>query len=238
MIQKHLPLVAWIFIAFAAAHIFTGCSGDSINAENPEVLMKDAEDDIKGDRYTLAIEKLRIVKNKFPYSSQSVAALLRMADVYFMQESFAEAGPAYESFRDLHPKNEKIPYALFRIGESYYNDMPSTAARDMGSGNKALEAFQVYVEKCPTDLNIETGKKRILETKAKLAEKELYIANFYYHQDFYESAKARYLKMIGLYPDSEQAKEAREKLAYVEKSIEKGTPEVNSHGSKRWKIEQ
>ena len=62
------------------------------------------------------IDKLKIIKNKYPYSKYALDASLRLADVYFLQESYTEAALAYESFRDLHPKHEKVPYAMFRIG--------------------------------------------------------------------------------------------------------------------------
>ena len=60
---------------------------------------------------------MKTIKNKFPYSNYATEAQLKIADVYYMQESYGEAAVAYEAFRDLHPKHEKVPYAMFRIGE-------------------------------------------------------------------------------------------------------------------------
>src|SRR6476619_147606 len=116
----------FIFLAVMnAASSLPGCSGKAIDENDPAALYKDAEDDIKNDHYQIAIDKLRSIRNKFPYSKYAVDAQLRLADVYFLQEDFAEAAAAYETFRDLHPKHEKTSYAMFRIGKSYYKDSPT-----------------------------------------------------------------------------------------------------------------
>src|SRR5690606_22860260 len=108
-----------------------GCSSAEIDENNPTALMKEAEEDIDSSRYLLAIEKLHAIKNKHPYSKEAVEAQLRVADVYFLQDSFTEAAATYEAFRDLHPKHVKIGYATYRVGLSYFMDIPKKHARDL-----------------------------------------------------------------------------------------------------------
>jgi outer membrane protein assembly factor BamD len=211
-------LLAPIALIGGLAATQLGCSGKSVEENDPSALLKEAEEDVKSDHYQIAIEKLRSIKNKFPYSNYATEAQLRIADVYFLQESYGEAAVAYEAFRDLHPKHEKVPYAMFRTGKAYFNDIPGTIARDMTPANKALEAYSEFLKRFPNAPESADARKDLAEIRRLLAEKELYIANFYFKRDFYDSAKPRYKKILDTYPETAAANEAREKLARIEKT--------------------
>ena len=203
----------------ALSSTVTGCSGKHVDENDPAALFQEAEDDIKNDHFQFAIEKLRIIKNKFPYSKYSIDAKLRIADVYFMQESYTEAALAYESFRDLHPKNEKVPYAMFRIGKAYFSDIPNTVARDLVPAQKALDAFQEFLKRFPSAPEAAEAKNLVNDIRRLLAEKELYVGNFYYRESQWTSAKARYAKIVDLYPETQSAIEAQEKLKKLSEKI-------------------
>lgn len=216
-----MTLLHRIGTALFALSLISGCSGKKVDESDPASLFQGAEDDIKNDQYLNAVEKLKLVRAKFPYSRFHPEAQLRLADVYFLQESFGDAAAAYESFRDLHPKHEKVPYAMFRIGESYQADTPSNIARDQTSAKKAEDAYNEFIKRFPSDPKAEDAKKNLAKARLSLAQKELYIANFYNRIDQYESAKTRYQKVIQLYPETAPAQEARLKLPQVEKELEK-----------------
>lgn len=219
--MRNLVGISFLFCSLLGGSLaLNGCSSADYSKDDPAALYNDAEGDIKSDRYIMALEKLRIVKNKFPYSAYSTKAQLRIADVYFLQESFLEAAAAYETFRDLHPRHEQAPYAMYRSGESYFQDAPSNVARDLTSATKSLQAFEEFVKVYPTDPQNPTAKTRIQEVKSILAEKELYIANFYYREDQYLAAETRYKKIISQYPDTVSANAAREKLAKISEERE------------------
>jgi outer membrane protein assembly factor BamD len=194
-----------------------GCSGKSVEEGDPGDLFKEAEEDINSDHYQLAVDKLKIIKNKYPYSKYALDASLRLADVYFLQESYVEAALAYESFRDLHPKHPKVAYAMFRVGLSYFNDLPSTILRDLADAKKAEAAFNDFLHQFPADPNAAEAKKDLAESRKQLADKELYIGDFYFKRHFYDSAKGRYEKLIEIYPEAAAADSAREKLGKIEK---------------------
>ena len=211
----------WVALAIASLTFFTGCSTVHVNENDPVSLLNEAEQEIKSDHYQLAVDKLRVIKNKFPYSSVAVDAQLRIADVYFMQESYVESAASYEAFRDLHPKHEKTPYAMFRIGKSYYNDIPSTVARDLTPAQKALDAYKNYLTHYPSGPDTTEATQDIAEIRNLLANKELSIGDFYFNRDFYDSAKPRYKKIVELYSDTPGAKLAQEKLALIDQKASK-----------------
>lgn len=209
-----LQLKALLMLTFmvSAPILFDGCASKSINESDPGELYKDAESDIGNDRYLLALDKLRIIKSKFSYSSYGALAQLRIGDVYFLQESFPEASAAYETFAELYPKHEKTPYAIFRTGEAYFMDIPSTTARDLRSAESAINSFTQYLKKYPGGEY--TAKAKEMQGKAynKLAEKELSIAEFYLRRKKQDAARARLQKILDLYGESESAPKAKELL--------------------------
>ncbi len=218
MRRKHLSLLALLFVGL---NLWSGCSSGEIDDNDPAILMKDAEDDIDSSRYVLAIEKLQLVKNKHPYSKEAVDAALRLADVYYAQENFAEAAASYEAFADLHPKHEKIPYALYRVGLSHYSDAPDLIARDLSPLTRAEEGFKYFIEKFPTSEFTADAKLKLVDTRKRLAEKELYIANFYYKREMWEAAKGRFQKILSDYSDSPFVGEAEKKLKAIESNESK-----------------
>lgn len=192
--------------------VLSGCSGKTVDESDPALLYKDAEEEVSSEHYQIAVDKFKTIRNKFPYSKYALDAQLRIADVYFLQESYTEAAAAYETFRDLHPKNEKIEYALFRIGKSYYKDIPDPIARDMSTAQKAVDAYREFLKRFPTAKESEEAKKDLADCRNQLAQKELYIADFYFKRQFYSSAKARYQKIIEQYSDTATVTVAKRKL--------------------------
>lgn len=190
-----------------------GCSGKEVNPEDPASLMEDAESDIKSDHYQIAIDKLRMLKNRFPYSKEAAIAQLRIGDVYFLQEAFGEASASYEAFRDQYPKHEKASYAILRIGKSFESDIPENPGRDMGSAAKAIESYQEYLSRFPQGAERKEAQDSINKIRTRLAEKEYSVALFYLRRGETVAARNRLAKLQSLYPDTESARLAREKLA-------------------------
>lgn len=212
---RRTSFFTFLCIALLAAGGFA-CSSTEIDENDPAALAKEADEDIESSRYILALEKLQKVKNQHPYSKQAVEAQLRIADVYFLQENYAEAAATYEAFRDLHPKHPKLPYAAYRVGLSFYSDLPGNHARDLSSGFRAQDAFRDFVIHFPNDENAPAAKAKLAETRGILAEKELYIAEFYYKREMWEAAKGRFTKIVNLYSDTGYVEDAKKRLQSIE----------------------
>lgn len=194
--------------------LFMGCSGQEVNKEDPDSLFNEAESTFKDERYLIAIEKYRDIKNRFPYSSRAVDSELRIADTYFAQENYLEAESAYEIFKELHPTHPRSDYVQFRIGLSYYKEIPDNVARDLSSANRAIEAFSILIEKYPNSEFGSKAKEYSLEARKKLGEHENYVANFYFQRNHYLSASYRYASLIRDFPNMGYDEEALYRLGY------------------------
>ena len=213
LIRSLLKLFTLASIALALA-----CSEAATKKDDPAELFKEAEQEISNDHYMLAIDKLREVKNKFPYSKYAVEAQLRLGDVYFLQESFSEAASTYEAFRDLHPKHEKVSHALFRAGKSHFNETPDEVSRDLSAANQSLRVYAEFLRKFPSDPNANEARKDVATLEERLAEKTFRIAEFYFKRKQLLAAKARYAEIIEQYPQTLVAKTAKTRAAKCEEN--------------------
>ncbi len=177
-----------------------GCSSaDKIDATTPEGAYKLAEDYEKDERFEESVQKYTDVKNKHPYSRFATLAEMRIADVQFKREAYIEAQFAYQTFKDLHPKHPQIDYVTFRLGLSIFNQLPSTTDRDLSLADKSILYFdEVLTSYSKSPHAKEAGEKKA-EALRMLADKELYIANFYFKKKQYLSALGRYEGLLRTY---------------------------------------
>jgi outer membrane protein assembly factor BamD len=188
------------FLCFLA---LTACSsGDLKDADTPEGAYKIAEEYEADERYEEAIQKFREVQNKHPYSRFAVLAKLKVADINFTRENFIEAQNAYQLFKDLHPKHEKIDYVTFRLGLSFFNQLPSTIDRDLSQAHRAILYFDEVLNSYSKSAYAKEAADKKAEALKKLAEKEKYIADFYFKREMFDSALRRYEKLLKDYPTS------------------------------------
>lgn len=157
----------------------------------------------KNMHYDLAVEKFNYVKNTFPLTQWATKAELEIGEVHFGNDDFVEAIGAYELFQELHPNHPEIPYVRHRIGISHFKLIPRTIDRDLTPARKAVATFQSLIQDFPQSPHVEEAKKMIATCEGKLAEKELYIAEFYLKRDMTHPAKRRLKDLIETYPGTE-----------------------------------
>jgi outer membrane protein assembly factor BamD len=191
--SKHLIILTFILTACVSYD-----HHDTSKASGAFALASQLE---KDERYEEALMQYRDIKNRFPYSRYAVLAELQLAEVYFKKESFAEAQGAYQLFKELHPRHEKIDYVTYQIGESLYRQLPSTIDRDLSLAPQAIKEFNVVMRDYPNSSYAVEAQKRKLDTINKLAEKELYIADFYYNTKQYLYSLSRYEKFLREYSE-------------------------------------
>lgn len=177
--------------------IALSCASEKPNGKTEaEVLFKEAKTLMNDERYILATEKLNQLKNKYPYSFFATPAELLQADILFKQESYAESAAAYLLFRDFHPKHSEIPYVIYKIAESYFNQIPDTFDRDLQGAMEAIKYYRELMEKYGTNQYAQDATGKIKKCEQMLLDKEQYIADFYYKTEVYQAARWRYLNIL------------------------------------------
>lgn len=176
-----------------------GCAHSEIDPNSPDDQFGLAEEAFEDERYLIAIEKYRDIKSRFPYSKRATDAELRIADAFFAQESFIEAESAYEIFRELHPTNPKSDYVQYRIGLSYFMQIPENPARDLSAAHRAIAEFNSLIRKFPSSDYVSKAKEHIEASKKRLGEYENYVADFYFARQHFLSASYRYAALLQEY---------------------------------------
>lgn len=189
-----------LLFIFTISILFNSCASEEKNANTPEGLFKIAKEYDDAERFEVAVQKYTEVKNKFPYSSFATLAELAIADTHYKRESYPEAQISYQNFRDLHPKHPKIDYVIYKTGMSYFEQLPDTIDRDLTLANDAIYSFNEIIKSYPKSEYSKEAKEKREKAFIMLAEKEIYIADFYYKQKNYESALTRYLSAYTKYP--------------------------------------
>ncbi len=188
-----------IILASLISGSLIGCSTVEKNSNTPEGAFAIAQEYDEGERYEESIRRYTDVKNKFPYSNFATKAELAIADVYYKQESYSESQIAYQMFKELHPTAPQSDYVQYRIGMSFYNQLPSSIDRDLTMANDTILNLTEFIKKYPNSEFIADAKEKRSATIKMLAEKEEYIADFYYKRQIFDSALTRYEGLYSVY---------------------------------------
>ena len=169
-----------------------------------EVLYQEAKKFAEDRHYMLAIEKINIIRSKYPYSYYATHAQLLSADILYDQKNYTEAAAAYIVFRDFHPKYKRASYVLYRIASSFYNQLPPTHDRDLSPGFEAIKHYRELIKAYPNSKYAKIAREKIENCLRMIREKERYIADFYFKTKDYKSARYRYLSILEDFPSNKK----------------------------------
>ncbi len=220
------------------ASLLTGCGGPSgatvaaggssrtSYADNAQEMYQEALGDFRRGNCLDAEPVFRQVRADFPYSRFAALAELRVADCKYEQEAFPEAVQAYRQFVRFRPSHALIPYARFRIAESYFAQIPSdwllappSHERDMGSTQEALRQLRRFILDFPTDDRVPEAEGMIQRSLHLLASHELYVARFYLDRRAYTATVGRLRTLLSAYEGSGMEAEAMLLLGRMYKKL-------------------
>lgn len=174
-----------------------GCSSDKPKGKTQaEVLFKEAKQLMDEEHFLLATEKLNQLKHQFPYSFYATPAELALAEIHFKQESYVDAAASFLVFRDFHPKHKQIPYVIYMIAESYFNQLPDTYDRDLSAAFEAIKYYNELLAKYPNSEYAKNSANKIAKCYKMVRNKQKYIADFYFKTEVFDAARYRYLDIL------------------------------------------
>lgn len=176
--------------------------------EDARVAYEEAVDAYLDEDWELTARLLDRVRKDFSYTRYARLAELRLADMAFRQEKYAEATGAYKSFAKDYPSDPEVPYARYRVvraqflqsGSSVFQ--PPLEERDLGAVRGAYASLQSFLADYP-DYHRRVELDYMLEVvTGVLARHELYVARFYLKRDQYVPAIARVRYALDRYKGS------------------------------------
>ncbi|WP_309891271.1 outer membrane protein assembly factor BamD [Archangium sp.] len=155
------------------------------------------------------------VRTRFPYLEAANEAELKLADLDFEQEKYAEAREKYQSFIKLHPTHSQVDYAAYRSALSHYQDIPSdffllppSTEKDQTEVQSALRTLNEFARQYPESKYLPEAKEKIEITRRRLAEHELYVAAFYARRERWKAVVQRLEGLLKNYPGTAIEEEA------------------------------
>ncbi len=197
-----------------------GCSMKHKKEKTAEELMAEGLKAFNKKRYVMAIESFKKLKDWYPFDTAAIEAELKIADAHFELKEYEEAVVAYGEFENLHPRNQAIPYIIYRIGQCYFVQMDSVD-RDQTSARKALDSFKRLTQQFPDNEHAKKAQKDITECYNSLVGHEMYVARWQFKTKRYKGAMARFKGIIEDYPDLGTHEEARKYIPLCEAGIKK-----------------
>jgi outer membrane protein assembly factor BamD len=166
---------------------------------------------LKDEDYAEAAKYFTFVKQKYPFSKFAVLAELALADSQFERGNYTEAIDSYKTFARLHPTHDKVEdgYVAFRIGESYFKDMPDdifllppSYEKDQSAVSDALRELTDFERRFPDSQYLKKAEELRKQVLQRLVDHEVYVARFYLNSDHPKAAALRLEGALRRYPGS------------------------------------
>jgi outer membrane protein assembly factor BamD len=211
-----------LMICLGMLLIFSGCAWLQTEEEKTaRELVQEGVEHFEAGSYKQSIDAFEKLRDWYPFSRYAILAELKIADAYFNLEEYPDAIFAYEEFEQLHPRNEAIPYVIYRIGRSYFNQI-DTIDRDQSNAEKALETYQRLAAQYPNDAYAAMARSDMVACYQSLSGHAFYVGVFYYKNKNYKAAKTRFRAVVEKYPDVGFHHRALTYLANCEAWIQSG----------------
>ena len=203
-----------LFLLFAIILLLSGCALFESSHEmekNAEELVSDGSSAFVSGDYKDAIKAYTDLKDWYPFSKYAILAELKIADAYYHLKAYDESILAYEAFENMHPKNDAIPYVIYKSGLCWFEQL-DTVDRDQTPAKNSIAQFKRLIDQYPESEFAQLAKGKIQTCLENLSAHEFYVANFYFKTKKYESALKRYESLVSNYPTSKESKEAMNKI--------------------------
>lgn len=213
---------------------FIGCVDDESDANDPASAFASAREYYDDENFEIAVQKLGEFKSRFPYSKLAALAELFVANSHFELGNYEEAAIDYKQFVKLHPNHDKVPFAMYRIGESYWIDAPEDVDSDQELTQTAIDEWQNLLDDFPSSKYAKIAKEKITIGERRIAESHEFIADFYCKMEIYHACAYRFIKILEQYPQYKdlrkkslsQASEALLEIAVVKKQNPKSDKNI------------
>lgn len=164
-------------------------------------LLRSAEANIQGRRYEDARKDAQALLNQYPESELQAAARLTAGRAFYLDRKYDEAKAEFQRFLELYPQSDRVDEAHYYLGMTNFRQT-DTADRDQSYTKKALEEFDILITQMPDSQFVADAREKRAICRRKLAERELYVGQFYFGRDQYNAAAGRFATLLREYGEA------------------------------------
>jgi outer membrane protein assembly factor BamD len=210
-------------IAVACALFTTGCGDTTSVFRSTPSFYPTAEQnynygqkELKAQNWLTAEQYFQHIKSSFAFSRWATLAELGIADTEMGREKYTEAIDDYKAFIRAHPSHERVQdgYVAYRIGEAFHKQIPSdwfvvppSYEKDQGPVLDALRELGAFREQYADSIYKDKAQKLYDDCVRRLADHELYVAEFYLKLGKPHAAIGRLEGVVKRYPGAKREPE-------------------------------
>ena len=172
------------------------------------------ENSLSHQRYDEARESFKKIVERHPTSSYAPRARFLIGEAYYREGEFEKGIKEFETFLSFFPRHQIADLVQYRLAMSYYDQM-KPVEQDQAITRRALEQFRKLVKEYPESRYATEALAKIDICRGRLAQKEVWVANYYFTQGNPRGARQRLELVLREYPRALVVPEALFLLAEV-----------------------
>ena len=165
----------------------------------PEELYQIGENELQQQRYEEARNNFRKIVERHPNSALAPRARFLLGETYYRDSEFDKGVKEFETFLSFYPRHQIADLVQYRLAMSYYDQM-KPVEQDQGIAQKALDQFKKLVKEYPESRYATDGLAKIDICRGRLAQKEVWVATYYFNQGNPGAARQRLELVLREYP--------------------------------------
>jgi outer membrane protein assembly factor BamD len=164
--------------------------------------------------YEEARQHFKRITERHPNSSYAPRARFLIGESYYREAEFDKAIKEFETFMSFYPRHEIADLAQYRLAMAFY-DQIKPIEQDQTVSGRALEQFRKLVKEYPESRYATDALAKIDICRGRLAQKEVWVASYYFTQGNPSAARQRLELVLREYPRTLVVPEALWMLAEV-----------------------
>ena len=179
---------------------------------DPVKMYAEANEYYENGDYDKAITLYELIVPSYRGKTEAEQLYFNYANAHFLKGSYILASHYFKTFSDTYTVSPKREEALYLKAISHYETSPKFRL-DQTESEKAIEAFQLFVNTYPDSDKVEGCNTYIDELREKMEHKEFESGKMYYDTRNYSSAIQALENMLKDYPESNKMEAARYLIA-------------------------
>jgi outer membrane protein assembly factor BamD len=165
----------------------------------PDELYSQGEAELQQRRYLEARDSFRKIVERHPNSSWAPRARFLIGEAWYREAEFDKAVKEFETFLAFYPRHHIADLVQYRLAMSYYDQL-KPVEQDQGLTVKAMDQFRKLVKDYPDSRYATDGLAKIDICRGRLAQKEVWVATYYFGQGNPGAARQRLELVLKEYP--------------------------------------
>jgi len=180
----------------------------------PEELYQMGENDLGRKRYDEARTSFKRIVERHANSSWAPRARFLVGETYYREGDFDKAIKELDAFMAFYPRHQIADLVQYRLAMSYYDQM-KPVEQDQVITSKAIDQFKKLVKEYPESRYATDALAKIDLCRGRLAQKEVWVATYYFNGGNPRAARQRLELVLKEYPGTLVVPEALFLLAEV-----------------------